>query len=72
MISASNEPTEKRIADVIPSEIEICMAAIFNVPRGSDPRKLTSMPVKKIFRKCSMRRKYEEKSESQEVRCVKC
>ena len=49
MISASNDPTENRAADVIPSEIDICMAAMFNVPNGNEPRKLISMPIKKIL-----------------------
>jgi hypothetical protein len=30
------------------------------VPSGREPRKLTSIPVKNIFHKCRMKRKYEE------------
>jgi len=47
MISTSNEPNEKSIAAHTPSEIASCMAAIFNVPNGNEPRKLTNMPTKK-------------------------
>jgi hypothetical protein len=35
------------------------MAAIFRVPNGREPRKLTSMPVKNIFIKGCIKRKYE-------------
>jgi hypothetical protein len=47
------------IAFTIPLDIDICIAAIFNVPSGKDPRKLTSIPVKKIFLKGCIKRKYE-------------
>src|SRR5688572_2673591 len=63
-ISAVNEPREKRIADVIPSETEICIAATFKVPSGNEPRKLTSMPVKKILSRGCIKRKYESPSKS--------
>jgi hypothetical protein len=48
MISTSKEPAENKSAPMIPSEIDICIAAIFSVPRGRDPRKLTSIPVRKM------------------------
>jgi hypothetical protein len=67
MISTDKEPNEKSMAAVIVSSIEIFMARIFNVPNGNEPRKLTSIPVKKIFSNGCIKRKYEEKTESREV-----
>lgn len=48
MISTSKEPKENNIACVMPDKIEICMAATFKVPNGSEPTKLTSIPTKNI------------------------
>lgn len=48
MISTNKEPKEKYKAWLIPSCMEICIAATFSVPNGSEPIKLISIPVKKI------------------------
>jgi hypothetical protein len=40
------------------------MAATFIVASGSDPRKLISIPIKKILSKCRIKRKYEETKET--------
>jgi hypothetical protein len=37
------------MALIMPSEMEIWMAATFIVASGSEPRKLISIPIKKIF-----------------------
>jgi len=36
------------------------MAAIFSVPKGREPKKLTSMPVRKIFSSGCIDQKYKE------------
>ena len=59
IISTSNEPNEKSMAAVIVSSTEIFIARIFRVPNGNEPRKLTSIPVKKIFSNGCIKRKYE-------------
>jgi hypothetical protein len=63
MISAIKEPTENNMAATTPFDIDICIAAIFSVPRGREPRKLTSMPVKKILKSgCICKYKREARS----------
>jgi hypothetical protein len=49
------------MAAVYPSEIPICIAATFKVPNGREPRKLMNMPVKKIFAKGCIGRKYQKR-----------
>jgi hypothetical protein len=48
MISILNVPNTNKNALLTPSVIDICIDAMFNVPNGREPRKLTSIPVKKI------------------------
>jgi hypothetical protein len=48
MISAVSEPNEKKSAAFTVSAMAICIAAIFSVPSGREPRKLINRPVKKI------------------------
>jgi hypothetical protein len=48
MISAVSDPREKNKAAFTVSAMAICIAAIFRVPNGNEPKKLIRRPVKKM------------------------
>jgi hypothetical protein len=48
IISADKEPRANNKAGATPSEMDICIAAIFNDPNGKEPRKEMKSPVTNI------------------------
>jgi hypothetical protein len=43
-----SEPSENRRAGIIPSVMDICIAAILREPKGSEPKKDINKPVKNM------------------------